>query len=102
MSVQLRPYQTDISVEFEREAATLVDGEHVRRAGDDAEALQDRGLDRLAIAAVGGMEGEDARCASRAQVLEDSALNGGLWASAAARHDAPRCRHERLSGGPIG
>jgi hypothetical protein len=43
-----------------------VDGEHVGHAGDDAEALQDRGLDGLAITAVCRMKCEHPGRATRA------------------------------------
>ena len=66
-------------------------------AGDDAEALQDRGLDRLAIAAVGGMKRKDVRRSARAQVLEDGALDCGLGTSAAAGH-ACSPAFERMGG----
>src|SRR5262245_8543279 len=69
-------------LEFKREAAAVVDRDHVRNAGLDAEALQDRRLDRLAIAAVGGMEGEHPGSAARAQVLKHCLLNRLLWTRA--------------------
>jgi hypothetical protein len=44
-------------------------------AGDDAEALQDRGLDRLAVSAVCWMKRKDVRHSASAQVLDNGALN---------------------------
>jgi len=63
--------------------------EHVGNAGHDAKTLHDRGLDRLAIAAVCWMERKDTRRSAGAQVLEDSALNCSLGTSAAAAHGTP-------------
>ena len=42
MSPILRPYQIDVTAEFERVDAAFVDGDDVWHAGDDAEPLQDR------------------------------------------------------------
>jgi hypothetical protein len=58
-----------------RVAAAVVDGDHVGHAGDDAEILHDRGLDRLAIAAIRDVKGNDTRRSAGAQVLKDGALD---------------------------
>src|SRR5262249_1649237 len=75
-------------LEFKREAAAVVDGEHVRNAGLDAESLQDRRLDRLALTPVGRMEGEDTRRATSAQMREHRALYCGFRTLAAHRSQA--------------
>src|SRR5262249_1532357 len=85
-------------LEFKREAAAVVDRDHVRNAGLDAEALQDRRLDRLAIAAVGGMEGEHPGSAASAQVLKHCPLNRLLWTRAL--HDTSSGSCSRSSGAP--
>src|SRR5262249_20797644 len=63
-------------LELMREAAAVVGGEQLRDDGRDADARHDRRRERRAITRVGRMEREYARRAARAQVLEDSALDG--------------------------
>ena len=62
-------------LDLHREDTAVVDGNEVGHAGDDAEALQDRGLDRLAITAVCWMKRKDVRHSASAQVLDNGALN---------------------------
>jgi hypothetical protein len=59
-------------------AAALVDSDHVRHAGKDAETLHDGGFDRPAVAAVRRMEGEHVWRPAQPQVLKDGALDGLL------------------------
>src|SRR5262249_6325002 len=69
-----------LGLQLEAENAAVVDRDDVRHAGDDAETLHDRGLDRLAIAAVCWMECEYTWRAADTEMDEHGALNGLLCA----------------------
>src|SRR5262249_16825736 len=62
-------------LDLERVAAAFVGHDHVGHAGDDAETLHDRGLDRLAIAAIRDVKRKGTRRSAGAQVLENGALD---------------------------
>src|SRR5262249_35002397 len=83
---------TALGLELHREYAPVVDGDHVRHAGDDAEALHDRGLDGLAITPVGRMESEHAGSAAGAEMLKNTALNSCLRARSTAAQGCTRSR----------
>jgi hypothetical protein len=68
-----------------------VNDEDIGNASDNAERLQDRGLDGFAITTIRRMEGEDPGCTASAQMLKHGTLNHGLrtLAVTGAAHDAP-------------
>jgi hypothetical protein len=79
-------------LQFEREAAAILDGDHVRHATSDAKRLQDFGLDWAPIAAIGGMKCEHARRAACADMRKHSALNRGLGLGAASHGSSHEIR----------
>jgi hypothetical protein len=57
-------------LKFEPVQPTLMEHEHVRHARSDAQALQDRGLGRVTVAAIWAMKVEAAGHRTGAQVVE--------------------------------
>src|SRR5262249_16908584 len=72
-----------IGLEFEREAAAIVHDEDIGNASDDAEALENRGLNRAPVTAVWSMKCEKVWPLATAQVFEHGALDCVLRAAAA-------------------
>src|SRR3974377_1800413 len=63
-----------LSLELDRIAAPLMDGDDVGHSGACAESLENGRLDAIALATIGNMEGEHARNTTPPQMFEDGTL----------------------------